>query len=128
MGTIFSATSATLGLRALDDYDGLIPLRIELCDSLQRSARTQFLPGRQAIILAPVGDAQQSALKCTDARSARLIYHECVHAMTDAIARLRRYNAATLERRCDSNRSYKHMQWMKDWRITSHVVSWHGRA
>jgi hypothetical protein len=85
-----------LGLRALDDYDGLNPLRIELCDSLQRSARTQFLPGRQAIILAAVEDAQQGALKCTDARSARLIYHECVHAITDAIARLRRDNAATL--------------------------------
>lgn len=86
-----------LGLRALDDYEGLNPLRIDLGDPLGQIEQTLFLPARQTIVFGLVKCAKKTGMKCTDARSARLIYHECVHAVTDAIARLRRDNAASAE-------------------------------
>lgn len=77
-----------LGLDALDEYTQLNPLRISLGHAAEP---TQYLPDRGVNfrLLDP-----QGVYRCTDARSAQVVYHECVHAVTDALARLRRQAGA----------------------------------
>ena len=76
-----------LGLNVLDEYDLLKPLRIELV----REIDTKYLPIDAKIQFRALGS---SSFSCTDARDPRLIYHEFVHAVTDALARLRRQDVA----------------------------------
>jgi hypothetical protein len=90
-----------LGLFELDRCQGLMPMRVVLSsgpisrfvvpDATQEpdgSGREQDKPGW--ILLNRVGD--ENGRKWTQAREARVIYHEFTHAVTDALARLQRGN------------------------------------
>lgn len=74
-----------LGLNILDDYPSLNPIQVILDNEIVES---KFLPDEQSIHFRRLANIK----KClaTDARCARIAYHEFVHAVTDALARLRR--------------------------------------
>lgn len=78
-----------LGLEILDTYPHLNPLVVELGNT----DRTKYLPNEERIRFRKLN--QSDGTRCTDARSAHIIYHEFTHVVTDALARLRRQNAAS---------------------------------
>jgi hypothetical protein len=71
-----------LGLDVLDDYQQFKPMHVVLSPE----GRTLYAPNEQRIRI-----HRLSGDYCiTDAREARILYHEFVHAVTDALARLHR--------------------------------------
>lgn len=80
-----------LGLTVLDQYPALNPIRVEL-----GAGETKFQPNGQRILFKHL--RPNSTFFCTEARSAHIVYHEFVHAVTDALARLRRDSDSSAER------------------------------
>jgi len=78
-----------LGMLVLDEYEQFNPMHVVLGGS----SSTRYVPTQNEIHLARLAHPQNDPndpYRATDAREARLIYHEFVHAITDALCRLRR--------------------------------------
>lgn len=73
-----------LGLTALDDYRGLNPLHVVL----SKNHRTAYVSAENRIYFENLHKDNNEFW--THARNTRTIYHECMHAVTDALARLHR--------------------------------------
>jgi hypothetical protein len=82
-----------LGLLALDTYSHLNPLRVVLADQ-ERSA---YISTEQCIYIGRLNRASDHAW--THARNSRTLYHECLHAITDALARLHRQDLDSAQSR-----------------------------
>lgn len=80
-----------LGLTILDQYPSLNPIRVEL-----GAQETKFQPNVQRILFKHL--MENSIFVCTEARSSHIVYHEFVHAVTDALARLRRDSDSSEEK------------------------------
>ncbi len=74
-----------LGLTILDDYPGLNPLHIVLTD--RGEGQAEYWPEESCIRLRSMPGPSPNP---TAARDAKMIYHEYVHAVADALARLQR--------------------------------------
>ena len=79
-----------LGLDMLDSYPHLNPLNVNL--TAISSRRTTFAPLEAVLYLSKIPNSK--GFSWTDARDPRIVYHEYVHAVTDALARLGRPNLA----------------------------------
>lgn len=86
-----------LGLSVLDEYGQFNPTQVVLSPDRP----TYYSPTEQRIHLQKLGGGEHEDefadefedgfdYKCTQAREARVLYHEFVHVVTDALARLRR--------------------------------------
>jgi hypothetical protein len=89
----------SLGLTVLDEYPELNPLHVLLSGRQAHSTskpRTQYDREKQHIVLCTIesDSDDQPSTSLTDARNARTLYHEFVHAATDALARLQRHYTA----------------------------------
>lgn len=73
-----------LGLDALDGYPQLNPLKVVL----QPGGRSLYNTELDQMHIQRLGEG------CTHARDPRILYHEFVHAVTDALARLNRHDPA----------------------------------
>jgi hypothetical protein len=78
-----------LGLSVLDEYEELNPLEVDL-GSNDMLSTSRYLHDSKALVFPQVN---REAKFCTQARSPHILYHEYVHAVTDAIARLGRGRA-----------------------------------
>jgi hypothetical protein len=86
-----------LGLFELDQYPGLMPIRVVLSNGrISRYVVPDVAQGQDRlgwIILNRLDEPDEGKGKeWTQAREARVIYHEFTHAVTDALARLHRGN------------------------------------
>lgn len=77
-----------LGLHVLDEYPHLNPLSVILTSNNQKL--TCYEPLETCIYFRTV--SKDTSIPWTSARDAKVVYHEFVHAVTDAIGRLRRPN------------------------------------
>ncbi len=80
----------TLGLTVLDTYAELNPLEVHLGAAGELNNTSRYLHDSKSLVFPQVGKGDKA---CTQARSPHIIYHEYVHAVTDAIARLGRGRA-----------------------------------
>ncbi len=85
-----------LGLTALDEYPELNPLHVFLLGPQAHRTmqpRTQYDREKKHLIACTIESIQdeQPSAPCTDARNAKTLYHEFVHAATDALTRLHRH-------------------------------------
>lgn len=76
-----------LGMQILDEYVQLNPVQVVLSPL----ADTRYSVNEQSIYISRVAE------RATAARDARVLYHEFVHVVTDALARLRREDPANVE-------------------------------
>jgi hypothetical protein len=84
-----------LGLDILDEYAHFNPMYVVL----SRERDTYYSPneGRVYIHTLKPNSEEESGFKYTDAYEPRVLYHEFVHAVTDALARLRRQDKTAKE-------------------------------
>ncbi|MDY7077180.1 MAG: hypothetical protein SXV54_09675 [Chloroflexota bacterium] len=98
-----------LGVSVLDEYEQFNPVQVVLSPDRP----TYYSPKEQRIHLQRLGRGEPEEefegglggefeggfdYKCTQAREARVLYHEFVHVVTDALARLRRQDKGKSER------------------------------
>jgi len=81
----------TLGLTVLDNYAELNPLEVHLGAGGKVNTTSSYLHESKSLVFPQIQDLGTKG--CTQARSPHIIYHEYVHAVTDAIARLGRGRA-----------------------------------
>jgi len=89
-----------LGLTVLDDFSETKQVRVVLTKSAKR--RTSYAPSEKTLYFKQVpfpSQAETNSLPMdwTDARDAKIIYHEYVHAVTDALATLRHQDLRDVE-------------------------------
>ena len=93
-----------LGLTVLDEFSSLNPLRVVLTKATKR--RTSYTPNEKSIYLKQIASVTEKSdhtshkdwqMDWTDARDSMTVYHEYVHAVTDALASLRHQDSTNTE-------------------------------